>query len=149
MAQIYIDRSSGFFNRNKPCEIYVDGKIAGSVASGEERNFEVEQGEHTVVAKMVIGGRGLIDIWVGESPKVLVVVKDNEIKKVKVSGNRGLLWLLATIAAATVIAIVMRSYFSVDEQDYKLYMLIGYFVFFALSYFAFGKKNYLTLTLEK
>src|SRR6478752_1559666 len=98
MAQININRSSGFFNRNKPCEIYVDGKMAGSVASGEERNFEVGQGEHTVTAKMAIGSGGLINLWVGQSPNVLVAVKGNEIKKFNVSGKRGLLWLLATMA---------------------------------------------------
>lgn len=147
MAQIQIDRSSGFYNRNKSCEIYVDGKMAGSVGSGEERSFEVEQGEHTVLAKMAMDN-GLINLWVGQSPKVLVAVKGNEIKKLKVSGNRGLLWMLTTMAVATVIFIVIGKYFSVDMQD-KLYSLVVYLVVFALSYFAYGKKNYLTLTLEE
>lgn len=140
-AKIYINRKNEFFNRNQPCQIYIDGEKVGTVDSGEENYFEVDEGEHTIVAKMGIAS----STWMGGSPKVKVLLKGGEIQKLKVSGLGGLLWLIGFMVFVVVAISAIKPYV---DFDFKNYFIVTYAGLFILFYFTILKRRYLSLTLH-
>lgn len=130
MAKIYIDRPDEIINRRTPYQIYIDDKKLGTIGNGENKYFEVEQGEHTVVAKM--------NFFMGGS-KVLVTVNGDEVKKLKVNGISGAIWLLG-LGAATMMLIEMQDFFSISR--YIPIICPGIFLLYFLT---IGRKKHLTL----
>jgi hypothetical protein len=52
MAKIRIARNAGWLGALAGIEIFVDGKKIGTVDNGETQDYEVENGQHEVYAKM-------------------------------------------------------------------------------------------------
>jgi len=52
MAKIIINRSSEYSNKLRSIGIYLDNKKIGDVADGEFKEFEVEEGEYILRAKI-------------------------------------------------------------------------------------------------
>lgn len=52
MAKLIINRSSEYSNKLRSVGIYLDDKKIGDIADGESKEFEVEEGEHTLRAKI-------------------------------------------------------------------------------------------------
>ena len=135
MAKIYIDRPNEIFNGRTPHQIYIDDKKVGTIGNGENKSFEVEQGEHTVVTKM--------NFFMG-SPKVLVKVKGDEVQRLKVTGISGAIWLVGVAAVAFGIRYAMEPFFDIDQYTYIMFPCI-----FLMYFLTIGRKKYLTLILEE
>ncbi|KFF13590.1 hypothetical protein N6B72_14400 [Chryseobacterium soli] len=52
MAKIIINRSSEYSNKLRSIGIYLDDKKIGDIADGESKEFEIEEGEHRLRAKI-------------------------------------------------------------------------------------------------
>ena len=52
MATILITRPYGNFDRNRNFTLFLDGKIIGTIASGQAMEFETTQGQHSIFAKV-------------------------------------------------------------------------------------------------
>lgn len=76
MATLKIIRRFEFINLNRKFRIYIDGKSLGKISSGETKEFNIPEGEHSLNAK--------ID-WCG-SEDFPISIKINETKTVIISG---------------------------------------------------------------
>lgn len=52
MVKLIINRSSEYSNKLRSIGIYLDDKKIGDIADGESKEFEVEEGTHTLRAKI-------------------------------------------------------------------------------------------------
>ena len=134
MAKINIQRSNEYFNRIRNYRIYVDGKKVGTIENGESKDFEIEEGNHLIEAK--------ID-WCG-SPKVSVEIKNNETKTLKVRGFNFAKWLIPSIFFILIFDFTMKIIFDFNYRSYFSYALFLMVVY----YFTLGRKKYLSLKLE-
>ncbi len=132
MAKIFIGRPSEIFNVKNAYRIYIDEKEVGAIGNAESSYFEVENGEHTVAAKM--------NSFMG-SAQVLLTVNGDEVKSLKVTGKSGVLWL-AGVAAIDMLLIAMQD---VLELRYLYLICPGIFLLYFLT---IGRKNHLSLTLD-
>lgn len=64
MAKIIINRSSEFSNKLRSIEIYLNEKKIGDIADGESKEFEVEEGEYRLRAKIDWCRSNFIDLKV-------------------------------------------------------------------------------------
>lgn len=134
MTKINIQRSSEYINRIRSYRIYIDGKKVGTIENGEIKEFEVEEGNHIIEAR--------ID-WCG-SPKVAVEIKNDEIKKLKVSGFYLSKWIFPIFFFLFLFHAAMEVIFNFDYVIYILYTTFLIFVY----YLTIGSKKYLSLDLE-
>lgn len=134
MAQINIDRPNEFLNGRRPYQIYIDNKQVGTIANGENKSFEVEQGEHSVVVKN--------SFFMGSSI-ILTTVKSDETKRYKVSGINGAIWLVGIVLACFGIEYAIQPFFNIDQYIYIVFPGI-----FLLYFLLIGKKRHLSLIIE-
>ena len=52
MAKIKLQRTSENKNRLGDYQIYIDGQKIGTIANGETKEFETNNGQHSLVAKI-------------------------------------------------------------------------------------------------
>jgi hypothetical protein len=93
MAKLIIKRTSDWTNIMRDLGIYLDGKKIGVIGNGELKEFDIEQGEHTLKSK--------ID-WCG-SETLNITVTDNENKKIELSGFKLGKFILPIILIISVI----------------------------------------------
>jgi hypothetical protein len=83
MAKIIINRSSEYSNNLRSIGIYMNDKKIGDIADGESKEFEVEEGEYRLRAK--------ID-WCRSNP-IDVKINHDEILRFNLSGRNPFLAL--------------------------------------------------------
>lgn len=83
MAKLMINRSSEYSNKLRSIGIYLDDKKIGDIADGESKEFEVEEGVHTLRAK--------ID-WCRSNP-INLKINSEEIVRFNLSGRNPFLSL--------------------------------------------------------
>ena len=135
MTKISIERSSEFLNWIRDYQIYIDGKKVGTIENGGSKDFEVEEGNHTVEAR--------ID-WCG-SPKVAVAIENGETKTLTVGGFKHAKWLFVLLIGIIVISFTLNSKFDSEYITYAIWVPL----FIILYYVTFGRNNYLSLKTEK
>ena len=132
MPQLRLIRNSEYNNRFRKFNVFNNGKKIGEIANGEEKLFDLPEGENTVVAK--------ID-WCS-SPEMTFTVQKNELKTLYVSGfKNGKLWLWTGVA---IMVIHFLLSFIIDFHYFII--LMAPVVLYQLYYITFGRKKYLHLT---
>ena len=131
MAIIRIHRSNEYTNSLRSYQVYIDGRKSGTLRNAEVREFKVEPGTHSVVAK--------ID-W-ASSNEVEVEVKEDEVKELNVRGIKNGNWLIPLSFVIIAFHFILR--FTVGF-DYLIFLIIPGFVIL-LYYFTIGRKEYLRL----
>jgi hypothetical protein len=131
MAKLIIKRTSDWTNIMRDLGIYLDGKKIGVIGNGELKEFDIEQGEHTLKSK--------ID-WCG-SETLNITVTDNENKKIELSGFKLGKFILPIILIISVIYFVFRERLNLDPMLFLLLILpIGLYLIYHLT---LGRNKYL------
>ena len=101
MAKIILKRTSEYVNRMRDYKIYLDGLNIGTIANGETKQFEINTGQHSIIAK--------ID-WCC-SPEINVNLIENETKSLKVGGFKNGNWIMPSGLILLVIVLFLDKYF--------------------------------------
>jgi hypothetical protein len=134
MAKINIQRTSEYNNRLRDYQIYIDNKKTGTIGNGEQKSFEIDEGTHIIEAK--------ID-WCG-SPKVTLEIKNDESKNLKVGGFKYGKWLVPSSLFLLLLSFLLNHFFDFYYLTYLIYPVFLLLIY----YLTFGRKKYLTLTIE-
>ena len=134
MAKINIQRTNEYNNRLRDYQIYIDNKKVGAIENGGNKDFEIEEGNHTIEAK--------ID-WCG-SPKVNVEIINGETKSLKVGGFKYGKWLMPITLILILLHFLMEHFF---DFDYIIFLVYPTFILLVY-YLTIGRKKYLTLISE-
>jgi len=132
MAKIKLQRTSENKNRLRDYQIYIDGQKIGTIANGETKEFETNNGQHSLVAK--------ID-W-SSSPELILNFENSQTKhlQVGVSKNGNLIMPIGLILLG--IGCVLNPFF---DNKWSMFIALHFLVLFAY-YLTLGRKKYLTLT---
>lgn len=134
MAKITIERSNEYANYFRAIKIYIDDEYVGSISRGENVEYDVEEGAHTVRAK--------ID-WCG-SKEYTIDAKSAEEQILKLRGYKGFKYL-SILVIAMMVLLLSGDLLSFDWLRYTAEVLcvigIGWFIYL----FTFGRNNYLLL----
>ena len=132
MPQLRLIRNSEYNNRFRKFNVFNNGKKIGEITNGEEKLFDLPEGQNTVVAK--------ID-WCS-SPEMTLTVQKNELKTLYVSrfkGGKLLSWIgMAIMAIHFVLSYAFDFHYFV--------ILMAPLVLYLFYLFTFGRKKYLHLT---
>jgi hypothetical protein len=131
MSSIKIQRSNEYSNMLRNYKIYVDGKNVGEIGNGENKEFTVLPGEHSLEVK--------ID-WCG-SPKIPLKLEAGQVETVKVSGFKNANLLIPLSGGVIGLHFIVKMAFSID---YLIYLVIPTFLFLAY-YLTFGRKKFLRI----
>jgi hypothetical protein len=131
MATIRIQRLSEYNNRMRDYQVYIDHAKAGKIADGETIDFTVSPGLHTVTAK--------ID-WCS-SQDLLVTLKENETRNIKVAGFKHSAWIMPLAGGIIALHFILRLTFHID---YVIFLVIPFFLLLVY-YMTFGRKKYLSI----
>ncbi|OYU84081.1 MAG: hypothetical protein CFE24_08585 [Flavobacterium sp. BFFFF2] len=102
MAKITIQRTNEYTNRMRDYHIYINDKKVGTIENGGTKDFEIEEGRHTIEAR--------ID-WCA-SPKVNVIIKNGETKTFKVGGFKYGNWLMPVSLILIFLSFVLEHFFN-------------------------------------
>ena len=131
MPTIRIQRTSEFQNLLRDYKLVIDGYEVGRIANGETKDFTTSIGQHTVTAK--------ID-WCS-SNDLVVDVRDNEVKILKLSGFKNDKWLFAIIFVIMMLNLVLSVTFKFDIRVSLIFILFLLFLYTI----TIGRKKYLLL----
>lgn len=132
MAVIRIQRTNEFVNRLRNYQLILDGKPIGKIANGEEREFLVPAGTHTLQAK--------ID-WCA-SPQVEIVMEADSEKVFQVGGFKGAATLIPIMAGLAGLQMALAFVYPTKWLSVLLLFLLLVLFYF----FTFGRNRYLRLT---
>jgi len=132
MAKIILQRTSEYVNRMRDYKIYLDGLKIGTIANGETKQFEINTGQHSIIAK--------ID-WCC-SPEINTTFSENETKSLKVGGFKNGNWIMPVGLILIVIVLFLDKYF---DNLWALLLELPPFAILVY-YLTIGRRNYLTLT---
>lgn len=134
MTKITIERSNEYANYFRAIKIYIDGEYVGNINKGESIEYDVEEGQHTVKAK--------ID-WCG-SKEYTVDAKNDDEQVLYLRGYKGAkyLSLLVVIMMAFMIS---DAIFSIELLHYAMaaFSIIG--VVWIIYLLTIGRYKYLRL----
>ncbi len=134
MPILNVQRRREWANGLRDYKIFIDGKLAGTVANGGQKSFELPAGPHMIVAK--------VD-W-AQSPEVDVVLEESQDRTLHVGMHRIASW------AIPFFSVLVGLYFGLrisTNSPYTALILIP-----ALAYIIYiitaGRKKYLRLEEE-
>lgn len=132
MAKITIERSNEYANYFRAIKIYIDGEYVGNINKGESIEYDVEEGQHTVKAK--------ID-WCG-SKEYTVDAKSDDEQVLYLRGYKGFKYL-SILVVAMMAFLLLDDFFSIEWLRYiaGALCIIGFAWFIYL--FTIGRNNYL------
>lgn len=131
MSKITIARSSEYMNKMRDIAIYINGEKAGVIANGQIKEFEVPNGQNTVMAK--------ID-WCS-SREVPLFLSDKENVTLKLY-SFGKAFYFIPISFAIVIAhFILHYFYHIGILFPALALVLVVFTY----YLTFGRKDYLKL----
>lgn len=133
MTKIRIERNTEWNNKAREIGIYIDGEKCGTIGSGERQEYEVENGEHEVYAK--------ID-WC-RSQKIKLDTIENEITTLKLTGFKYGAWVTPIIFGIILIYSLGKYALDIDLSFLIGFAVIGFL--YPMYYITFGKNNYLRL----
>lgn len=131
MAKIVITRSNEFANRLRNATIFVDGQNIGAVGNGDVKDFEVQEGNHSLYAQIN---------W-GRSRELNFTISSDEKKYFTLSGYK-YSNILAPVTLAILVAHLIAS--KVFGIHWVAYLIIPSFLVM-LYYITLGRKDYLIL----
>ncbi|MFC7445284.1 hypothetical protein C7H62_0513 [Mesoflavibacter sp. HG96] len=134
MTKIRIERNSEWNNKARAIEIYINGEKVGTINDGETQEYEVENGEHEIFAK--------ID-WC-RSPKIKLNLTENETKTLKLSGFKYGKWILPTLLGIMLLYYLGKYALNTDLNFLIWIVVIGFL--YPFYFLTFGKNRYLILT---
>ncbi len=131
MATINIVRRKEYNDRGRSYSIMLDGKYAGTIASGQSVNINTSPGLHTVSVK--------ID-WCS-SPDIVLNVQEDKIESLVAGGFKNANWLMPIATLLLAIHFILKIFFNFQ---YLIYLVIPFFLVL-MYYLTLGRKKYLTL----
>ena len=134
MAKIKIERNSEWNNRARAIGIYISDEKVGTINNGETQEYEVENGEHEIFAK--------ID-WC-RSPKIKLNLSENETKTIKLSGFKYGTWIYPTIMGMMLFYYLMKYALNIELNFLIWLCVIGFL--YPIYFITIGKNKYLILS---
>jgi hypothetical protein len=134
MATIRFRRTNDYMNLMRDYSLFIDGQKIGTIGMGQTRDFEITNGQHTIIAK--------ID-WCS-SPELSFEINDNGSKTFLVGGFKNGNLIIPLIIIIFIITLLLPN---ATHSYYKLFLVLPPFLFL-LYIVTLGRKNYLTL-IEK
>ena len=131
MARIVIVRSNEHINRFWGIDLYLNGEKLGDICNDETMEFEIPEGNHSLVAK--------ID-WCG-SPELNFEVGKNDIQTFNVSGFKHNKMVLPAAATLVVLHYMLTHFFDTQLSVFFVLPLLLLLIF----YVSIGRNQYLTL----
>ena len=116
-------------NRLRDYKIFIDGKLAGTVANGQEKSFEVPAGGHTVVAK--------ID-WT-QSPELEMTLTEGQDRTLHVGMHKMASWMLPFSTVIIAAYFGLRFSPAAAWSGFLIIPLLGYLIYIL----TIGRKKYL------
>jgi len=131
MATIRLKRTSEYNNSMRDYKIFIDGQEVGRIANGEIKEFPLTEGQHNIIAK--------ID-WCS-SPNMLINIKDNETKELKVGGFKNGNWIMPLSGGIIALHFLIKITLNIE---FTIFLVIPVFILLVY-YLTIGRKKYLTL----
>jgi len=131
MATIIIKRPYRNFDRNRDYQLFLDGKIIGTVASGQKMKFETTQGQHSIFAK--VG-------WCN-SQEHFFILNETIKKELTVDTFKYGNWILPIMMTSIPLNLIFRLAY---KSDIGIFLMIAPFLFL-FYYWTIGRNKYLTL----
>ena len=132
MAKIKLQRTSENKNRLREYQIYIDGQKIGTIANGETKEFETNNGQHSLVAK--------ID-W-SSSPELTLNFDNSQTKHLEVGVSKNRNWIMRIGLFLLGLGCVLNPFF---DNKWSMFIALHVMVLFVY-YLTLGRKKYLTLT---
>ncbi|WP_289023212.1 hypothetical protein [uncultured Salegentibacter sp.] len=133
MSKLIIDRRSEFANRGRKIGLYLNEKKIGTIENGQTKEFEIEPGNYNLHAK--------ID-WCG-SQKQEILLKENESKKVELTGFPKNKWILPILILIQLVLVGLTYLIDINKYIMMIYSLgVLIYIFYPIT---FGRNNYLKL----
>jgi hypothetical protein len=130
MGIIKVKRKSEYANLIRDYKILLDGKPIGTIADGETKEFNIEDGKHTL--------RATID-WCS-SQDIVVYSDQGKTLNITVGSFRSAKWMFPFSGLILGLHFVLMQF----GFDYTVFLL--YPIFFVLLYYiSVGRKKYLSL----
>ncbi|MGJ8761263.1 MAG: hypothetical protein ACSHXA_12010 [Polaribacter sp.] len=136
MTKIRIKRNSEWNNKARAIGIYIDGKKVGTINDGEAQEYEIDNGNHEIFAK--------ID-WC-RSPKMVLNINENEIITLILSGFKFGKFILPVILGIMLMYYLIKYALNFDFPFLIWFIAIGFI--YPMYYITFGKNRYLILKEE-
>ena len=135
MTTITLKRTSEFTNIIRNYKIFIDGQQVGTIANGQTKNFPTTVGKHIITAK--------ID-WCS-SPEILVDVKDNQTKNLKVGCFRNGQFLTPIVGGLFALHFILSKFADFEHTLFLIGTLFLLYFLLLVYYWTIGRKKYLTL----
>jgi len=132
MPIIRIKRHLEFSNAIRNYKVLIDGEVAGYIANGYTKDFEVTAGKHEIAAK--------VD-WC-TSPIVLIVIKENETKNLQIEGSKTSRPVIVFLLVSIIAHLVVNEYFG---YTYLIYM-VALALLLLLYNLTYARKKYLMVS---
>lgn len=131
MSTLHIQRSREYINKLRNYVIVLDGKKVGKIADGENKEFELTPGVHTL--------KFTID-WTSSKEETFTI-NEGESKTFAVSGFKGARWMMPLGLVLIAIGMLMEFAFGFNPMIYFVAVLFAVLVF----YITIGRKRYLNI----
>ncbi|CAN5332548.1 hypothetical protein BH23BAC2_BH23BAC2_18270 [soil metagenome] len=129
-------RKSQWANKMREIGLYLNGEKIGTIDDGETKEFEIKPGLHHLHAK--------ID-WCG-SPTKEIVIKQNDIQYVELTGFKKSQWLLPSLLIFAGISLILI-YLNIDTI-FITYAIIVPLLLYLFYFVTVGRKRYLELMIK-
>lgn len=137
MTKIRIKRSNSWMNRARRIAIYIDNEKVGTISNNESKDFKIQQGNHTIRAK--------ID-WCG-SKNFDCEIKKGETTTLTIEGFKNSKWILAVFLIPLGYNVLIKHLIT-DSSKLSTGFGVGITIgaFLVLSYYlTFGRNSYLQI----
>lgn len=133
MSKLIIKRRSEWANRGRKIGLYLNNEKLGTIENGESKEFELVPGNYNLHAK--------ID-WCG-SKKHEVLIREDEIKKIELTGFPKNKWILPLLILIQLILIGLTYLVDINRYIMTIYSLgVLFYIFYPIT---FGRNSYLKL----
>ena len=133
MAKLIAKRKKEWNNRARKFKLYIDGEKVDHIGNGEIKDFELETGKHTVIAKMD---------WMS-SPEFEVDLSDDKSKTIELSGYKLGRYLVPYLLGILGLVFVLKYVFHI-EVNFLFYLFIPAFLV-TIYYATLGRKKYIEI----
>ena len=137
MAKLIITRNNEWNNMARNYGIYLDGKKIGTIANGETKEFNVEEGAHKI--------NGKID-WC-KSPTIEITFTENKTTEIEIAGFKYGNIIIPVALGIMSLFFLIKYVFNIDSNSFILLAGIGFL--YPLYYITLGRNKYLAIHEKK
>ena len=135
MPKLIIKRTSEWSNRMRKIGIYLDGVKLDVISNGETKEFEVNQGIHSLKSR--------ID-WCG-SPTINLDIKEGETHRIDLTSNNSNKWVSLITAVACIAYLTFGRTYDLNPLPFMVFVVPGFLYF--VNSFTFGRNKYLKMKI--